>query len=73
MAAPIVVHRLSPTGGRRVTVHGRIIGLAHSDQDLIVFLESIGIGDPEAALDDPGTLEWRGAGPHRWHRGDVVG
>jgi hypothetical protein len=38
MRAPIVVHRPSPTGGRRVSMRrgGRdeILGLAHSDHDL---------------------------------------
>lgn len=47
---PIVVHRPSPTGGRRVTVRGRIVGLAHSDPDLL--------------LDDPTWVEWRGGRAH---------
>lgn len=69
-AAPIVVHRLSPAGGRRVTVRkkGRneILGLAHSDRDLIVFLEQAGILDPELILDDPHWVEWRGGRAHQW-------
>ncbi|MEU0059804.1 hypothetical protein [Streptomyces sp. NPDC006334] len=40
-SAPIVAHRPSLSGGRKVTVHsgGRdeILGTAYSDQDLVVF------------------------------------
>ncbi|MFB7466931.1 hypothetical protein ACFCZ1_26135 [Streptomyces sp. NPDC056224] len=43
MAAPIVVHRPSPSGGRRVTAHGQILGLAHNDRDLIEFLRRAGL------------------------------
>ncbi|MGW5307810.1 hypothetical protein ACWERF_28265 [Streptomyces griseoluteus] len=69
--APIVVHRPSRTGGRRVTMHtddGRdeILGTAYGDHDLVVFLESAGASDPEALLDDPGWVEWRGSPPHQW-------
>lgn len=70
MSAPIVVHRVSATGGRRVTVRrgGRdeILGLAHSDRDLIVLLEQAGILDPEPLLDDPTWIEWRGGRAHQW-------
>ncbi|MEV4681918.1 hypothetical protein [Streptomyces kurssanovii] len=70
MSAPIVVHRPSPTGGRRVTVRrgGRdeILGLAHSDHDLVVFLEHAGILDPAPLLDDPVWVEWRGGRAHQW-------
>lgn len=69
-AAPIVVHRLSATGGRRVTVRriggDEILGLAYSDLDLIVFLEQAGILDPEPLLDDPAWVEWRGGRAHQW-------
>ncbi|MEU0978483.1 hypothetical protein ABZ488_04630 [Streptomyces griseus] len=64
--APIVVHRPSPTGGRRVTVRGRILGLAYSDHDLIVFLADAGLLDPDLLLDDPAWVEWRGRGAHQW-------
>ncbi|MEU8852682.1 hypothetical protein AB0C70_42170 [Streptomyces sp. NPDC048564] len=69
-SAPIVVHRPSPSGGRRVTVHrdGRdeILGTAYSDHDLVVFLEGAGVADPEAVLDDPQWLEWRGSPAHEF-------
>lgn len=61
-SAPVVVHRPSRTGGRRVTVHrhGRdeILGSAYSDYDLVVLLEAAGIADAEAVLDQPGG--WSG-------------
>lgn len=60
-STPIVVHQPSQTGIRRVTVHrhGRdeILGLAHSDYDLILFLEAMGrswlAGHGEAAACRP--------------------
>ncbi|MFI6527681.1 hypothetical protein [Streptomyces uncialis] len=52
-SAPIVVHRPSSSDGRRVTIRDRIIGFAHSDRELIVFLEGAGLLDPETVLDDP--------------------
>ncbi|TXS51928.1 hypothetical protein [Streptomyces sp. t39] len=68
--APIIVHRPSGSGGRRVTVHtqGRdeILGTAYSDHDLVVFLEAAGILDPETVLDDPRWVEWRGGRAHHW-------
>ncbi|MGW0771567.1 hypothetical protein [Streptomyces sp. NPDC002676] len=68
--APIVVHRPSCRGGRRVTVHihGRdeILGTAYNDHDLVVFLEGAGIADPESILDDPQWVEWRGGHPHEF-------
>ncbi|WP_405391084.1 hypothetical protein OG596_26450 [Streptomyces sp. NBC_01102] len=63
---PIVVHQLSATGGRRVTARGRILGLAHSDHDLVVFLEAAGLQDPDEVLDDPAWVEWRGGRAHEW-------
>ncbi|MFJ8406424.1 hypothetical protein ACIQ9K_39130 [Streptomyces microflavus] len=69
-SAPIVVHRPSISGGRRVTVHssGRdeILGTAYSDHDLIVFLEGAGIDDPDTALDDPRWVEGREGPAHEF-------
>ncbi|WP_411093517.1 hypothetical protein [Streptomyces sp. 049-1] len=68
--APIIVHRPSVSGGRRVSVHrhGRdeILGTAHSDHDLVVFLEGAGIEDPDAVLDDQRWVEWRGGPAHEF-------
>ncbi|MFC8878030.1 hypothetical protein [Streptomyces ardesiacus] len=68
--APIVVHRPSISGGRRVSVHrhGRdeILGAACSDHDLVVFLEGAGIADAEVVLDDRRWVEWRGGPAHEF-------
>ncbi|MEU7649960.1 hypothetical protein [Streptomyces huasconensis] len=65
------VHRPSDSGGRRVTVHsgGRedILGIAYSDHVLVVFLEGAGVAEPEAVLDDPRWVEWRGGPAHEFH------
>ncbi|ALO98690.1 hypothetical protein SHL15_9260 [Streptomyces hygroscopicus subsp. limoneus] len=46
--------------------HGQdeILGTAYSDHDLVVFLESVGVTDPYAILDDPEWVEWRGSPAH---------
>ncbi|WP_138958994.1 hypothetical protein [Streptomyces sp. YIM 121038] len=64
--APIVVHHPSPSGGRRVTARDEILGLAHSDRDVIEFLRRAGLPDPEGLLDDPRWVEWRGGQPHEY-------
>ncbi|WP_329467419.1 hypothetical protein [Streptomyces sp. NBC_01431] len=70
MAAPIVVHRPLGTGGRRVTVDAHVLGLAHSECDLIEFLRQAGIDETTAedmvAGDSP-LIEWRGGRPH-WYK-----
>ncbi|MFG2328226.1 hypothetical protein ACGFMM_01235 [Streptomyces sp. NPDC048604] len=65
-SAPIVVHRPSPTGGRRVTVGDEILGLAHSDRDVLEFLRRAGLPDAAELLDDPQWVEWRGSRAHVW-------
>ncbi|MFF8659767.1 hypothetical protein [Streptomyces huasconensis] len=66
-SAPIVVHRSSHSGGRRVTVHnnGRdeILGTAYNDHDLV---EGVAVADPEAIWDDPHRMEWRGGPAHEF-------
>jgi hypothetical protein len=66
MSAPIVIHRPSPTGGRRVTVRGQIVGLAHRDRDVEEFLRRAGLPDAEQLLDDTGWVEWRGGRAHQY-------
>ncbi|MFD4475979.1 hypothetical protein ACFWPU_07670 [Streptomyces sp. NPDC058471] len=66
MAAPIVVQPPSRTGGRRVTVGGQILGLAHSDADVIEFLRRAGLPDAEGLLDDPVWVMWRGGRAHQY-------
>lgn len=63
---PIVVHRASGTGGRRVTVRGRIMGLAHSDDHLVEFLRQAGLADAWDLLDDPTWVEWQGGPAHEY-------
>ncbi|MDQ0780118.1 hypothetical protein QF026_008584 [Streptomyces aurantiacus] len=69
-SAPIVVHRASLSGGRRVTVHssGRdeILGTAYSDHGLVVVFEGAGVAEPEVILDDPEWVEWRGGPAHEF-------
>ncbi|WP_407286445.1 hypothetical protein [Streptomyces sp. BP-8] len=66
MAAPIVVHPPSPTGGRRVSARGEILGLAHGVADLLEFLRRAGLDPDTIHLDDSGAIEWRGGGPDVW-------
>ncbi|MFD7965963.1 hypothetical protein ACFV5J_34780 [Streptomyces zaomyceticus] len=65
-SAPIVVHQPSPTGGRRVTARGSILGLAHSDEDVVEFLRRAGLPDSEDLLDDPAWVTWRGGRAHEY-------
>ncbi|MFF3643407.1 hypothetical protein [Streptomyces sp. NPDC002564] len=65
-AAPIVVHPPSRTGGRRVVARGHILGLAHSDADVIEFLRRAGLDDAEQLLDDPAWVTWRGGRAHHY-------
>ncbi len=65
--APIVVHRMTGTRGRRVTIHGQVFGLAHSDTDLVEFLRRAGLPDDAwELLDDPRWVKWQGGRPHEY-------
>ncbi|WP_438297880.1 hypothetical protein [Streptomyces sp. HUAS TT7] len=67
--APIVVHRSRGTGGRRVTIRGKIIGLAFNDRDLVEFLRQSGLDetDAEQLVDsDSQMIEWRGGDRHHY-------
>ncbi|WP_097982764.1 hypothetical protein [Streptomyces sp. f150] len=66
MAAPIVIHRPSPTGGRRVTIQGQIAGLAHTDGDVVEFLRRAGLPDADDLLDQADWVEWRGGRAHHY-------
>ncbi|MFJ7630972.1 hypothetical protein ACIQZN_31270 [Streptomyces sp. NPDC097595] len=66
MSTPVVIHRPSATGGRRVTVRGQIVGLAHDDQDVVEFLRRAGLADAELLLDDTSWVQWRGGRAHRY-------
>ncbi|MGW0391275.1 hypothetical protein ACWDYJ_10295 [Streptomyces sp. NPDC003042] len=68
--APIVVHRISPSGGRRVTLrvqdHDQALGVAHSDPDVIEFLRRAEVPDPDEVVlgDESALIEWQGDDPH---------
>ncbi|MGW3735172.1 hypothetical protein [Streptomyces sp. NPDC005148] len=66
MSAPIVVQGLSPSGGRRVTINGQGVGLAHNDIDLVEFLRRAGLEEAWELIDDPHWIEWRGRRAHRY-------
>ncbi|MDX2390633.1 hypothetical protein NJL88_11265 [Streptomyces sp. DK15] len=68
--APIVVHRVSPSGGRRVTLRApageTVLGVAHEDRDVIEFLRRAEVPDPDDLVlgGDSTLLEWQGDAPH---------
>ncbi|MER5688602.1 hypothetical protein [Streptomyces sp. NPDC002205] len=49
-------------GGR----NGQIVGLAHTDNDLVEFLRRAGLDDVWDLLDDAHWVEWRGGRAHRY-------
>ncbi|MGP4004700.1 hypothetical protein [Streptomyces sp. 8N706] len=65
---PVIVHPPSPSGGRRITVRGQIVGLAHGRGDVCEFLREAGLDPSEVALDDPTLIEWRGGDLDHWPR-----
>lgn len=62
---PVVVHPPSPTGGRRVTIHGQIAGLARGPADIREFLRRAGLDPDDVDLEGP-MIEWRRGGPDAW-------
>ncbi|MER5883095.1 hypothetical protein ABT160_04630 [Streptomyces sp. NPDC001941] len=64
--APITVHPASPSGGRRVTANGQILGLAHSDADVVEFLRRAGLEEADQILDNPLWVSWRGGHAHEY-------
>ncbi|WP_308013462.1 hypothetical protein [Streptomyces beigongshangae] len=64
--APVVVHRAAGGGGRRVSIHARVAGLAHSDADVVEFLRRAGLPDAGELLDDPQWVEWQDGRPHEY-------
>ncbi|MFE9454099.1 hypothetical protein [Streptomyces sp. NPDC006739] len=48
--------------------HGRdeMLGTAYNDHDLVVFLEGAGVAGPEAIVDEPQWVEWRGGPAHEF-------
>jgi len=66
MTPPIVVHAPDRSGGRRVTAHTELLGLAHSAGDVTALLRQVGLSDDEIDLRDQNLIEWRGGGPDEW-------
>ncbi|MFH9186731.1 hypothetical protein [Streptomyces sp. NPDC017673] len=70
--APVVVHRPSLSGGRRVTVHrhgqDEFLGTAYSDHGPARWCSSKSPASPtpDAFLDDPQWVEWRGGPAHEY-------
>ncbi|MGW7363247.1 hypothetical protein ACWGI8_07430 [Streptomyces sp. NPDC054841] len=64
--APVVVHPLSPEGGRRVTIRGETVGVAYHLLDVLEFLHGAELPEADTAIDDPELIEWRGGGPEVW-------
>ncbi|MEU4353579.1 hypothetical protein [Streptomyces virginiae] len=67
--APILVHRISPSGGRRVVIRVRgvdtVLGVAYNDTDLIEFLRRIDIDDlDELVRGDSEVIAWQGGQSH---------
>ncbi|WP_405531478.1 hypothetical protein OG592_26915 [Streptomyces avidinii] len=76
--APILVHRISPTGGRRVVIRiagvDTVLGVAYSDRDLIEFLRRIEIPDPEDMVHgDSAAIAWQGGRAHEYAADDDGG
>ncbi|MFE2973765.1 hypothetical protein [Streptomyces sp. NPDC059258] len=66
---PVIVYPPSATGGRRVTVHGQIVGLAHGRGEVAALLRAAGFApgpDKIVDLDRPGLIEWRGGDLDTW-------
>ncbi|MFG2990250.1 hypothetical protein ACGFZK_13330 [Streptomyces sp. NPDC048257] len=67
--APVVVHRIFPSGGRQVTLRTSTgeesLGLARSDEDVIEFLRRAGMPDPDdVVLGGAELLDWQWDTPH---------
>ncbi|WP_326697289.1 hypothetical protein OG909_08060 [Streptomyces sp. NBC_01754] len=66
--APVIVYPPTSTGGRRVTVHGRIVGMAQGRGDVAAFLRRAGFaeGAEEIDLERTELIEWRGGDLETW-------
>ncbi|TDU73827.1 hypothetical protein [Streptomyces sp. KS 21] len=67
----IVVHPVSPQGGRKVTVHAlgvdADLGRAFTPADVSEFLRRVGLEDVD--LSEAGPIRWEGGGPEVWTSG----
>ncbi|OKK16113.1 hypothetical protein AMK16_25690 [Streptomyces sp. CB00455] len=64
----IVIHPVSPQGGRKVTMHAlgvdTDLGRAHSPADVSELLRRTGLEDVDLAVGGP--VRWEGGGPEVW-------
>ncbi|MET7636027.1 hypothetical protein [Streptomyces sp. NPDC005078] len=70
MYAPIVIHAITLTGVRVVTINEELAAIVYSDDDLIEILRRAGIQEAECCLDDPNWIEWRGGRAHHYESAD---
>lgn len=64
--APVIVHAPHVGVGRRVTVHGELVGIARRTADLVAFIRRKGIALDEEDLGASPLIEWREVGPSAW-------
>ncbi|MCX4825325.1 hypothetical protein OG883_36835 [Streptomyces sp. NBC_01142] len=66
--APVIVLPPLTAGGRRVTIHGQIVGLAHGRGDVAELVRRAGLGREGETIDllDEALVEWRGGGVDDW-------
>lgn len=66
--APVIVYPPATRGGRRVAIHGQIVGLAHGRGELAEFVRRAGLGADGEVIDllDAALVEWRGGGIDDW-------
>ncbi|MFD9271392.1 hypothetical protein ACFWB1_37355 [Streptomyces goshikiensis] len=66
----IVIHPVSPQGGRKVTAHvlgvDADLGRAFTPADVPEFLRRAGLEDVD--LSEDGPIQWDGGGPEVWTR-----
>ncbi|MFA7765376.1 hypothetical protein [Streptomyces sp. NRRL S-448] len=64
----IVIHPVSPMGGRKVSVHAlgvdADLGRAFTPADVSEFLRRAGLEDVD--LSEDGLIQWEGGGPEVW-------
>ncbi|MFI9029918.1 hypothetical protein [Streptomyces sp. NPDC053560] len=62
----MIVHPVSPTDGRRVSIDGTILGIAYSTDDLAACLRRAGLEPAQLAVEDPERTQWRGGDINTW-------
>ncbi|MGY1439652.1 hypothetical protein [Streptomyces reniochalinae] len=68
----MIVYPPDQDGGRRVRCYDRILGRAHSLEELADLLADAGWTRSKLDLDGP-LVEWRGGGHDVWHPDNAAG